>query len=166
MEICGILLPCAIRKLLLMTRNRILADEKIIASAATNSSPVARDGTNQMALKAQPKKADDSDSSRFVVLHSTRPTMMSSNNHKELPKSWIRGLNGSMIFNQGRKKKKSKPKNGVNENHGNGNDSDQNQLFECSYGNVVSMAVWDTSREEVAACKLDSAFPDNWFHKK
>jgi hypothetical protein len=166
MEICGILLPCTIRKLLLMTRNRILEDEKIIASAATNSSTAARDGANRMALKAQAKRPDDSDSSRYVVLHSTRPKMMSTNNHKELPKSWIGGLNGSMIFNQGRKKRKSKPKNGTNENHGNGSDNGQNQVFECSYGNVVSMAVWDTSREEVAACKLDSAFPDNWFHKK
>jgi hypothetical protein len=159
-EICGILLPCAIRKLLLVTRNRILEDEKIIASATNASS--AREGTNRMALKAQPKN-DDSDSSRYVVLHSTRPTM-STNNHKELPKSWNGGFNGSMIFNQG-KKRKSKPK-GTNENHGNGCDNGQNQVFECSYGNVVSMAVWDTSREEVAACKLDSAFPDNWFHKK
>ncbi len=141
MEIRGIVLPCALRTILLVARNRILQDEKRF-SVSTNSR----------------KKNDDSDSSRYVVLHSSRPTIL--NSHKELPKSWIGGLNGSLIFNQGKKMKQPK------ELDENGNKSTEDQVFECSYGSVVSMAVWDTSREEVAACKLDSAFPENWIHKK
>jgi len=133
MEICGIILPCALRKILLVARKRILHDEKALSVSSSRN----------------PQK-DDSDTSRYVVLHSTRPTIL--NSHKELPKSWIGGMNGSLIFNQGNTRKDES--------------SSENQMFECSYGNVVSMAVWDTSREEVAACKLDSAFPENWIHRK
>jgi hypothetical protein len=157
-EICGIVLPCAVRKLLLVTRNRILEDEKI--ASASNSSR-GRVGSKQMSSAPQPRN-DNSDSSKYVVLHSTRPSI--ANNNKEAPKSWIGGLNGSLILNQGKKRKSNS--NDMDERHSNGSDSDQGQVFECSYGMVVSMAVWDTSREEVAACKLDSAFPENWFHKK
>ncbi len=135
MEIHGIILPCALRKILLVARNRILQDEKTLSVSSSRN----------------PQK-DDSDTSRYVVLHSSRPTIL--NSHKELPKSWIGGMNGSLIFNQGKTRKDEK------------NGSQENQMFECSYGNVVSMAVWDTSREEVAACKLDSAFPENWIHRK
>jgi hypothetical protein len=69
------------------------------------------------------------------------------------------GLNGSLVFNQGKKKKKKK-KNLTRDAI-----DDNGSVFECPNGKVVSMAVWDTSREEVAACKLDDAFPDNWFKK-
>lgn len=150
MEIRGILLPCAVRRLLLVARNRILEDEKAHSA-----------GTKRMASESRPKN-DDSESSRYIVLHSSRPPIV--NSHKEPTKSWIGGMNGSLIFNQGKKRKtKLKVSNG---NYGGGSDNGENQVFECSYGKVVSMAVWDTSREEVAACKLDSAFPDDWIHKK
>ena len=157
MEIRGIVLPCAIRKILLVTRNRILEDEKR-ASASSSSNVLS--STNRIVSEPH-TKSDDSDTSRYVVLHSSRPTIANSN--KEPPKSWMGGINGSLIFNQG-KKKKSKPKNS-NENRESSKYM-QNQVFECSYGNVVSMTVWDASREEVAACKLDSAFPENWIHKR
>ena len=141
-DICGILLPCAIRKLLLVARNRILEEHKSSISVSDKSSSV------------QDEKKDSGspqDSSRYVVLHSMRP-------NKPLSKSLMVGLNGSLVFNQGKKKKKKK-------NSTRDVTDDNGSVFECPNGKVVSMAVWDTSREEVAACKLDDAFPDNWFKK-
>ena len=140
-DICGILLPCAIRKLLLVARNRILEEHKSSISVSDKSSSV------------QDEKKDSGspqDSSRYVVLHSMRP-------NKPLSKSLMVGLNGSLVFNQGKKKKKKNSTRDVTDDNG--------SVFECPNGKVVSMAVWDTSREEVAACKLDDAFPDNWFKK-
>lgn len=153
MDICGILLPCVIRKLLLVTRNRILEDEKTTASVTKPSS--SSSSSPPPAKKAKPN-TDESDSSRYVVLQSTRSVIENSNN-KHLAKSWIRGLSGSLVFNQGKRRKSMS--NDTNKKL-------QHRVFECSYGKVISMAVWDSSREEVAACKVDDAFPDNWFHKK
>ena len=156
MEIGGILLPCTIRKLLLVTRNRILDDAK---RASPNNSLQVQGGNNRLTSEVQSKN-NDSDCSRYVVLHSTRPAIF--NSHKESSQSWIVGLNGSLIFNQG-KEGTTKTKS-TTENHVSGKVA--NHIFECLHGKVVSMAVWDTSREEVAACKLDDAFPENWIYKK
>jgi len=152
MDIRGILLPCTIRKLLLLARNQILEDDKQFSAL---NLAAASDCTKQINLGESQQK-DEPDTSRYVVLHSmrSRPT---TNSKKQLPKSFIEGLSGTVLFNQGKKKKKilgDTNKNGEN----------QNPVFECTSGKVVSMAVWDISREEVAACKLDNAFPDNWFN--
>ena len=152
MEIRGIILPSAMRKILLVTRERILNDDRY-----------SRGGSIKLESSGARANHDDADSSRYVVLHSSRPSII--NRHKELPKSWIGGMNGTLIFNQG-KKRKTKRKRANSNEHRNDNNNEQDQVFECSYGNVVSMAVWDTSREEVAACKQDDAFPENWIHKK
>jgi hypothetical protein len=142
-DICGILLPCAIRKLLLVARNRILEEQKSLISVSDKSCSVQDE---------KKESGSPQDSSRYVVLHSMRP-------NKPLSKSLMVGLNGSLVFNQGKKKKKKK-KNLTRDAI-----DDNGSVFECPNGKVVSMAVWDTSREEVAACKLDDAFPDNWFKK-
>lgn len=136
-DVSGILLPCTIRKLLLLTRKKLLEDENHFSFS-----------------KQKTQVKDEPDSSRYVVLHSTRskPTRAS----RRSPQSFAGGVSGTLLFNQG---KRRRIKSGDTDNdYG-------EHMFECSYGKVVSMAVWDTSREEVAACKLDSAFPDDWFNK-
>jgi len=139
-DICGILLPCAIRKLLLVARNRILEDKVQQQSSISVSE---KSGSIQGGKK---EIVSPQDSSRYVVLNSMRP-------NKPLSQSLMVGLNGSLVFNQGKKK------TSLDTNYHNGS------IFECPNGKVVSMAVWDNSREEVAACKMDDAFPDNWFKK-
>ena len=106
-------------------------------------------------LEPQQQK-DEPDASRYVVLHSMRSRPTTTSN-KQLSKSLIEGLSGTVLFNQGKRRKK-------NLGDPNKNGENQNPVFECTSGKVVSMAVWDISREEVAACKLDDAFPDNWFN--
>lgn len=116
-DICGILLPCAIRQLLLVARNQILEEET----------------QKQLNGDEEQNSHQQQNSSRYVVLNSSRT-------NKPLSDPLMFGLNETLVFNQGRKKKDS--------------------IFECPNGKVISMALWDTSREEVAACKIDDAFPD------
>jgi hypothetical protein len=79
-DICGIILPGAVRRMVLAARNQLMDDpEHSIAQPSTIVS--VSDGT-----------ALPYDSSRFMVLHAMRP--------KLLPSSLGR-LKGSMIFNQG-----------------------------------------------------------------
>jgi len=144
-DICGILLPCAIRKLLLVARKRILEDEVQQQREQQQSSISVSDKSDSI-HGGKKEIVSPKDSSRYVVLNSMRPS-------KPLSQSLMVGFNGSLVFNQGKKKKS------LDSNYHNGS------IFECPNGKVVSMAVWDTSREEVAACKMDDAFTDNWFKK-
>jgi hypothetical protein len=121
-NIYGTILPCAIRKLIVLGRNLLLSDE----------------GTS-VAIKAKPQPlSPPGDASRYIVLHSMRPS-------KQIPRSRSRVTKESLVLNQGRKQRK--------------NDA-QGMVFECPTGKVVAMAVWDSSREEVAACKLENIWGD------
>ncbi|KAL3919668.1 MAG: hypothetical protein SGILL_003642 [Bacillariaceae sp.] len=124
-EVCGTILPCTMRKLLIAGRNFLLEDE------ANRSSPL----TNVEAAPQPQDEAQKQDSSRYIVLHSMR-----SKNTNRKSKSFDR-CKESIVLNQG-----------VLEN----GDSEV-AIFECPLGKSLSMAVWDISREEVAACKLEGA---------
>ncbi|KAG7371117.1 hypothetical protein IV203_019687 [Nitzschia inconspicua] len=118
LEICGPILPCVARKLLLVGRNYLLKDE-----ANRPSMPVETE--------------DDSrapDVSRYIVLQQQRTT-------KAKRRSYDRTID-SLVLNQGTNA-----------------DTTSEMLLECPIGKSFSMAVWDSSRQDVVACKLDDAYP-------
>ncbi|KAG7344017.1 hypothetical protein IV203_022025 [Nitzschia inconspicua] len=118
LEVCGPILPCVARKLLLVGRNYLLKDE-----ANRPSMPVETE--------------DDSrapDVSRYIVLQQQRTT-------KAKRRSYDRTMD-SLVLNQGTTA-----------------DTTSEMLLECPIGKSFSMAVWDSSRQDVVACKLDDAYP-------
>ncbi|KAL3919512.1 MAG: hypothetical protein SGILL_003718 [Bacillariaceae sp.] len=120
-EVCGMILPCTMRKLLVAGRNLLLEDESSVMMASHN--------------EPTPENASPThDSSRYIVLHSVRPLQPTKSKLQTMDVT-----NESIVFNQGP----------VGET--------EDCVFECPAGKLLSMLVWDTSRAEVAACKLEGA---------
>lgn len=122
-DICGVILPGALRRLMLAARNQVLLHD-------SEESLEAQEAGTSVNHGASPSH----DSSRYVVLHAMRP--------KLLPRH-LGGLKGSLALNQGEKN--------LNRTDG---------IAECPAGKILQLVVWDASRDEVAACKLESAVSD------
>jgi hypothetical protein len=82
------------------------------------------------ALNINNNNNNDIDSSRYLVLQTLRSNKTSKNTYDR--------AKDSLVFNQGTTE-----------------DETLELLFECPIGKSLSMAVWDSSRQDVVACKLE-----------
>ena len=128
-DICGILLPSALRKLLLGARNRILEDEANHQLQHEEQNSISKQDGKEEHVTPQ-------DSSKHAVLHIMRST-------KHVPQSLMGGLNGTLVFNQG----KTKTLSNTDFNEGN--------IFECPNEKVVSSLYFLSDFRSKALARLE-----------